>query len=314
MKINFFKSQIKFFCTKELKDLTLFNVSPLDGRYKNQVSELKDYLSIGKLEENRKLIRDQINKHQNSLNEDNIKLISNSLILFKFLNKCLIPKYDLLMKDRLNDLIKQSSPYKIDRVYNSIKSNDPKERISLARELVKYQVKLGDNQETLKSEINLIFSNLGVNDIDFNVMTGESLHVLRSLSETELLKNSLSRIFSIINNHNTILICFSRDMWGYISRGIFSQKIKAGEIGSSTMPHKVNPIDFENAEGNLGVSNAYINCFIDILNQSRFQGDGLENVIFENMGSSFGYIYVSYESLMKGLNKLTPNQENVFLH
>eukprot|EP00340_Litonotus_pictus_P009508 CAMPEP_0170513572 /NCGR_PEP_ID=MMETSP0209-20121228/98_1 /TAXON_ID=665100 ORGANISM="Litonotus pictus, Strain P1" /NCGR_SAMPLE_ID=MMETSP0209 /ASSEMBLY_ACC=CAM_ASM_000301 /LENGTH=122 /DNA_ID=CAMNT_0010797325 /DNA_START=24 /DNA_END=392 /DNA_ORIENTATION=+ len=116
------------------------------------------------------------------------------------------------------------------------------------------------------------------------------------------------RVFQLLTNNNMMIISMSRDFWGYISRGVFIQKVKQTEVGSSTMPHKVNPIDFENAEGNLGISNAYLNSFVELLNHSRFQGDYTENSVYENVGCSLGYVFVAYESLLKGCDKLVPNR------
>src|SRR5205814_9079149 len=96
-----------------------------------------------------------------------------------------------------------------------------------------------------------------------------------------------------------------RDMWLYISRGIFSQKVIAGEVGSSTMPHKVNPIDFENAEGNLGLSNALFTHFAEKLPMSRLQRDLSDSTVQRSIGVAFGYHLLAVQSLRKGLQKLT---------
>jgi adenylosuccinate lyase len=98
-------------------------------------------------------------------------------------------------------------------------------------------------------------------------------------------------------------------MWGYISLDYFKQKTKAGEIGSSTMPHKVNPIDFENAEGNLGLANALFNHMSNKLPISRFQRDLSDSTVLRNIGSAFGYSVLSISSLEKGLNKLVINED-----
>lgn len=104
---------------------------------------------------------------------------------------------------------------------------------------------------------------------------------------------------------NTILLDLSRDMWTYISRGVFSQKIIAGEVGSSTMPHKVNPIDFENAEGNLGLANALFGHFAEKLPVSRLQRDLSDSTVQRNIGSAFGYHTLAIASLSKGLSKIS---------
>ncbi|HJT98112.1 MAG TPA: lyase family protein, partial [Rhodanobacteraceae bacterium] len=103
---------------------------------------------------------------------------------------------------------------------------------------------------------------------------------------------------------NTILIDFARDVWGYISLGYFRQKAVAGEVGSSTMPHKVNPIDFENAEGNFGIANALFAHFSEKLPISRWQRDLTDSTVLRALGTAFGHTQVALDSLMRGLGKL----------
>ncbi len=106
---------------------------------------------------------------------------------------------------------------------------------------------------------------------------------------------------------NTVLIDFARDVWGYISLAYFKQKVKAGEIGSSTMPHKVNPIDFENAEGNLGLANALLDHLAVKLPISRWQRDLSDSTVLRNLGVGFGYALLAYESCLRGIGKLEVN-------
>lgn len=108
--------------------------------------------------------------------------------------------------------------------------------------------------------------------------------------------------------YNTILIDFSRDVWGYISLGYFRQRVKAGEVGSSTMPHKVNPIDFENAEGNLGLCNAMLGHFAEKLPISRWQRDLTDSTVQRNFGAAIGYHSIAMASLQKGVAKLEVNE------
>jgi adenylosuccinate lyase len=117
----------------------------------------------------------------------------------------------------------------------------------------------------------------------------------------------MAELFDAIARVNTILIDLDRDIWGYIAKGYFKQRTKAGEIGSSTMPHKVNPIDFENSEGNLGLANAVLRHMAEKLPISRWQRDLTDSTVLRNMGVAFGYSLLSYESLMRGLNKLEAN-------
>jgi adenylosuccinate lyase len=110
---------------------------------------------------------------------------------------------------------------------------------------------------------------------------------------------------------NTILIDLCRDVWGYISLGYFKQTVKAGEVGSSTMPHKVNPIDFENAEGNFGLANALLAHFAEKLPISRWQRDLTDSTVLRALGTAFGHSLIAIDALMRGLGKLTVNPENL---
>ena len=118
----------------------------------------------------------------------------------------------------------------------------------------------------------------------------------------------MAELFDAIARANTICIDLARDVWGYISLGYFKQKTKAGEIGSSTMPHKVNPIDFENAEGNLGLANAVLRHLSEKLPISRWQRDLTDSTVLRNMGVALGYAVLAYQSLLTGLNKLELNE------
>lgn len=119
----------------------------------------------------------------------------------------------------------------------------------------------------------------------------------------------IAELFDAICRFNTILLDFDRDIWAYISLGYFKQKTIAGEIGSSTMPHKVNPIDFENSEGNLGLANAIFNHLSAKLPISRWQRDLTDSTVLRNMGVGFGYSSIAYAAALKGIGKLELNRE-----
>jgi adenylosuccinate lyase len=121
----------------------------------------------------------------------------------------------------------------------------------------------------------------------------------------------MAELYDCLSRINTILIDLNRDIWGYISVGYFKQKVKAGEIGSSTMPHKVNPIDFENSEGNLGLANAVLRHMAEKLPISRWQRDLTDSTVLRNMGVAFGYTLLGYDSCLRGLNKLEANFEKL---
>jgi adenylosuccinate lyase len=121
----------------------------------------------------------------------------------------------------------------------------------------------------------------------------------------------MAELYDSFARINTILIDLNRDIWGYISVGYFKQKVKAGEIGSSTMPHKVNPIDFENSEGNLGLANALLRHMAEKLPISRWQRDLTDSTVLRNMGVAFGYTLLAYDACLRGLNKLEINPEKL---
>ncbi|MOA18234.1 Adenylosuccinate lyase [compost metagenome] len=117
----------------------------------------------------------------------------------------------------------------------------------------------------------------------------------------------MAELYQQLSRINTILIDLDRDIWGYISLGYFKQKVKKDEVGSSTMPHKVNPIDFENSEGNFGLANAVLGHLAEKLPLSRWQRDLTDSTVLRNMGVGFGYTLLGFKALMKGLNKLEIN-------
>jgi adenylosuccinate lyase len=118
----------------------------------------------------------------------------------------------------------------------------------------------------------------------------------------------MAELFDAIVRSNTLLIDWSRDVWGYISLGYFKQRLKAGEVGSSTMPHKVNPIDFENAEGNFGLANALLTHMSQKLPISRWQRDLTDSTVLRNMGVALGYALLACDSLSRGMDKLEVNE------
>ncbi|WP_020656440.1 adenylosuccinate lyase [Massilia niastensis] len=121
----------------------------------------------------------------------------------------------------------------------------------------------------------------------------------------------MAEMFDAISRTNTILLDLNRDIWTYVSLGYFKQKLRAGEIGSSTMPHKVNPIDFENSEGNLGLANAMLRHMADKLPVSRMQRDLTDSTVLRNIGVGFGYALLAYDSCLRGLNKLEVNAQRL---
>src|SRR5260363_275865 len=123
--------------------------------------------------------------------------------------------------------------------------------------------------------------------------------------------DAMAELFDALARVNTILIDLNRDLWGYISLGYFRQKMAAGEVGSSTMPHKVNPIDFENSEGNLRLSNALLRHLADTLPISRWQRDLTDSTALRNIGVAFGHALLAYEACLRGLTKLEVNPQRL---
>jgi adenylosuccinate lyase len=121
----------------------------------------------------------------------------------------------------------------------------------------------------------------------------------------------MAELFDAVSRFNTILIDFCRDIWSYISIGYFRQKTVAGEVGSSTMPHKVNPIDFENSEGNLGVANALLRHLAEKLPVSRLQRDLTDSTVLRNIGGAFAYSLLACKSTLKGLSRVKVNTDRL---
>jgi len=121
----------------------------------------------------------------------------------------------------------------------------------------------------------------------------------------------MAELFDAIARANTVLVDLDRDVWGYIALGYFRQKLKAGEVGSSTMPHKVNPIDFENSEGNFGLANAVLRHLAEKLPVSRWQRDLTDSTVLRNLGVAFGYTLVGIDSCLRGVRKLEVNEERL---
>lgn len=146
-----------------------------------------------------------------------------------------------------------------------------------------------------------------------NKFIAESLGLVREEYTTQISNyDSTAELFDALKRINTIMLDLNKDMWQYIAMEYFKQKIKEGEIGSSAMPHKVNPIDFENAEGNLGLSNALLEHLAAKLPISRLQRDLTDSTVLRNVGTPFGHIVIAVESTLKGLDKLLLNEKAIY--
>lgn len=149
--------------------------------------------------------------------------------------------------------------------------------------------------------------------VDFaNNFLSNTLGIIRTQTTTQIEHyDQLAAVFHALIRINTILLDFCRDIWTYVSMDYFRQKIVRGEIGSSAMPHKVNPIDFENAEGNLGIANAFLGHLAEKLPVSRLQRDLTDSTVLRNVGMPFGYGMIALKSIIKGINKLELNENKI---
>jgi adenylosuccinate lyase len=158
--------------------------------------------------------------------------------------------------------------------------------------------------------------NIAYPDIDWksfaNSFLKDKLGIVREQYTTQISNyDNMGALFDALRRINTIMIDLDRDFWMYISMEYFKQKIKAGEVGSSAMPHKVNPIDFENSEGNLGISNAILQFLAQKLPVSRLQRDLTDSTVLRNVGVPFGHTVIAVQSTLKGLRKLILNEEKL---
>ena len=145
-----------------------------------------------------------------------------------------------------------------------------------------------------------------------NRFVSEKLGLEREQYTTQISNyDHLASVFDAMRRINTILIDLDRDVWMYISMEYFKQKIKAGEVGSSAMPHKINPIDFENSEGNLGIANAVLQFLAQKLPVSRLQRDLTDSTVLRNIGVPMGHSVIAFQSTLKGLRKLILNEERI---
>lgn len=191
-----------------------------------------------------------------------------------------------------------------------------KELINVLARLETYTTKIKNHEYTAKwngavGNYNAMAHSISdVDWIETNKKFIESLGLTPNLYTTQIEPHdNIAELLNLTTQINTILIDFSRDAWMYIQRDVFKQRLKEGEIGSSTMPHKVNPIDFENAEGNLGLSTAIAQHMATKLPVSRMQRDLSDSTVLRNLGIVFGYNLIAVKSLLKGLGKLEVNEE-----
>ena len=251
---------------------------------------------------------------------EDINNLSHALILKDTLGKVLIPYMKLIISDLtcLAQSLKKSpllsrthgqpaSPSTMGKeIANTIyRLKKQMSLIESTKLLGKINGAVGNYNAHISAYPNVDWENISANfvsslGLDWNPMT------------TQIEPHDyISELFDNISRFNTILIDFNRDIWGYIALGHFKQKTVKGEIGSSTMPHKVNPIDFENSEGNLGLANAVLHHLSAKLPISRWQRDLTDSTVLRNLGVGLGYSVIAYQASLKGISKLEINQHNL---
>ena len=244
---------------------------------------------------------------------EDINNLAHALMLQAARDGTMLPMLDQVI-ERLRELAHQLA----DLPMMSRTHGQPATPTTLGKEIANVAYRLGRARSTiagvkLLGKINGAVGNYNAHLVAYPAFDWE--HLARSFVESLGLEfnpytiqiephDSMAELFDAFARANVILMDLNRDLWGYISLGYFRQKLKAGEIGSSTMPHKVNPIDFENSEGNLGLGNAVLRHLAEKLPLSRWQRDLTDSTVLRNMGVALGYTLLAYDSLLRGLQKL----------
>ncbi|MCH9770033.1 MAG: adenylosuccinate lyase [Gammaproteobacteria bacterium] len=248
---------------------------------------------------------------------EDINNVAYSLMLQQASKKVLLPAMLTLIR-QLNTMAKDTA--KLSMLART--HGQPATPTTLGKELKNFNMRLERQylqlkQFSLSAKFNGAVGNFNAHriaypDIDWPTLSESFIHELGltpNLFTAQIEPHdNLVEFLQIISRFNTILIDLNRDIWSYISLGFFQQQRVKGEVGSSTMPHKINPIDFENSEGNLGIANSLIMHFSNKLPISRWQRDLTDSTVLRNLGIVFGYSYIAYQSHHKGLQKLIANE------
>ena len=288
-------------------------------RTTNHDMKAVEYYLKEKLEENN-LGKIKEFVHFTCTSED-INNLSYSLMLHKSLQMVYIPSLNKLLQD-LKELISRTmSIGMMGRTHGQ-----PASPTTIGKEIANFTMRIHSRGAWVRefrpngkfngAVGNLNAQSVAVPEVDWLKISEEFVGTLPGVRWEEFstqieLHDSMVDLFSVLSHINTILIDFCRDMWGYISSGYFRMRVVPGEVGSSTMPHKVNPIQFENAEGNLGLSSALLTHFISKLPISRFQRDLSDSTVLRNIGLGIGYILCAFDSLGKGIGRLEADIETV---
>ena len=247
---------------------------------------------------------------------EDINNTSHALMLGRSRDLVVLPALQKIL-DFLNDFAKQQA----EQPMLSRTHGQPASPTSLGKEFANVAARLARAIDDIRSVVPLAKMNGAVGnynahlsaypDINWPALSAKVLGSMGLTQNTHTIQiephDWMAKLFDAFARANTILIDLNRDIWGYISLGYFKQRLKEGEVGSSTMPHKVNPIDFENAEGNLGMANAVLRHLSEKLPISRWQRDLTDSTVLRNLGVALGYCMVSYDACLRGLGKLEVN-------
>ncbi len=292
---------------KEIESVTNHDVKAVEYFLKEKVSDHKELHSISEF------------IHFACTSED-INNLSHALMLNSARNEVILPYWQQII-DKITSLAQQYRAIPL----LSRTHGQPATPSTLGKEFanVAYRLKRQYNQmvnQEILGKINGAVGNYNahiiaypaVNWLAFSEAFVTDLGINWNPFTTQIEPHDyIAELFDTINRFNTILIDLARDIWGYIALGHFKQKTVSGEIGSSTMPHKVNPIDFENAEGNLGLANVIMGHLSAKLPISRWQRDLTDSTVLRNLGVGISHSLIAYQALLKGLNKLEVNQEHL---
>lgn len=270
----------------------------------------------------------QSNSELHSVNEfihfactsEDINNLSHGLMLHNALEQVVLPYCDKIIEQLKGLSIEYRSIPMMARTHGQ-----PASPTTMGKEMANVMLRLSSQRKQISNvkilgKINGAVGNYNAHisaypDVDWNAFSEEfvnSLGIHWNAFTTQIEPHDyIAELFDAIARFNTILIDFDRDVWGYIALGHFKQKTIAGEIGSSTMPHKVNPIDFENSEGNLGLANAMFGHLSAKLPISRWQRDLTDSTVLRNLGVGVGYSIIAYESTLKGISKLQVNEASL---
>ena len=251
---------------------------------------------------------------------EDINNLSHGLMLKECREMVLLPEVDNILADIKSLAVEYKSIPMMCRTHGQ-----PASPSTLGKEMANVFIRLQRQRSQIESvellgKINGAVGNYNAHysaypEVDWHQFANEfvtSLGLTWNAFTTQIEPHDyIAELFDAIARFNTILIDFDRDVWGYIALGHFKQKTIAGEIGSSTMPHKVNPIDFENSEGNLGIANALFNHLAQKLPISRWQRDLTDSTVLRNLGVGFAHTLIAYQATRKGISKLQVNEENL---